>query len=120
MERALGILNAYLDGISKDRVAQYRFRKKNGEYCWVISKGQIVEYDSFNHPIRMVGTVVNINDLKKTQEALQESQKEIAFLSEVVELSSLPFAIGYPGEKLALTNKAFTELTGYSEEELKD
>lgn len=85
----------------------------------MISKGQIVEYDSFNHPIRMVGTVVNINDLKKTQEALQESQKEIAFLSEVVELSSLPFAIGYPGEKLALTNKAFTELTGYSEEELK-
>jgi len=51
--------------------------------------------------------------------ALGESRREQLFLAQVLELSSQPFAIGYPDGRLGLFNHAFQQLTGYSGEELR-
>ena len=53
---------------------EFRFKKKDGSWLWVLARGIIVEYDSENKPARFVGTHTNITDRKKAEEALTASQ----------------------------------------------
>lgn len=56
---------------------------------------------------------------EKAEAALQESTARNKFLADILELSSQPFAVRLPDGKIGTFNKAFCELIGYSEQELK-
>ena len=49
---------------------------------------------------------------------LRQSKQQEAFLADLLELSSQPFAVRYPDMRLGRVNTAFSELTGYSTDEL--
>jgi PAS domain S-box-containing protein len=50
---------------------------------------------------------------------LRESREREQILSELTERSTQPLSVGYPDGTLGICNAAFCELTGYSQEELK-
>ncbi|MEX2757008.1 MAG: PAS domain S-box protein [Candidatus Sigynarchaeota archaeon] len=47
-----------------------------------------------------------------------DSQKRLTLLAELLELSSQPFAVGYPDGHFGPCNEAFCKLTGYSKQEM--
>ncbi len=51
--------------------------------------------------------------------ALREVMQQKAFLADILQRSSQPFAVGYPDGRLGLLNSAFEQLTGYTGDELK-
>lgn len=53
---------------------EVRYRHKNGSVVWIKCSGQIIEWDSTDHPSRMVGCHINITDRKKAEETLQQSE----------------------------------------------
>lgn len=55
--------------------AEYRFRKSDGEYSFVVEDGYILR-DEDDNPLRMVGAIRDISDMKKQEETLLESLKE--------------------------------------------
>ena len=57
--------------------------------------------------------------LKSENEFLDIRKKEI-LLGDLLNYSSQPFGVGYPDGSLGIVNKAFEELTGYTQEELKN
>ena len=59
-----------------------------------------------------------ITERKNAEAALRESQRQEAFLADLLERSSQPFAVRYPDARLGRVNTAFSELTGYSKDEL--
>ncbi len=60
----------------------------------------------------------DITERKQAVEALQESQRQTAFLAELLEKSSQPFVVGYLDGRLLRINAAYSDLTGYSKDEL--
>ena len=54
---------------------EYRFKKYNGEYAYVVEDGYILRDDDEN-PQRMVGAIRDISEIKKQEEDLMESLKE--------------------------------------------
>lgn len=61
---------------------EIRYRHKNGSTMWVISSGQVIEWDADDNPLRMVGCHIDISDRKQLELAVQDSQKK---LSEVLD-----------------------------------
>jgi PAS domain S-box-containing protein len=61
----------------------------------------------------------NITDRKRSEEALRESEAKSRFFSDILELSSQPFAVGYPDGRIGQFNNAFLQLVGYTKEELQ-
>ncbi len=52
-------------------------------------------------------------------DSLRQSQQQNEFLADIVRYAAQPFGQGFPDGRLGLVNKAFEQLTGYREDELK-
>lgn len=49
----------------------HRLLNGKGEYIWVLARGQIVEWDAEEKPLRMIGIISNINDYQNTRKKLE-------------------------------------------------
>ena len=63
----LHALDAHLNGVTPDYTAQYRTRLGNGNWRWILARGQVAERNKAGEPLRIVGTVADI-DARKLQE----------------------------------------------------
>jgi two-component system, sensor histidine kinase and response regulator len=57
-------------------LAEYRFRKKNGNYCWV-SDEQHLTRDPEGQPLEVVGSWSDIDIRKAAEQAIQAAQEEL-------------------------------------------
>ena len=61
--------------LSDNRVAlEYRFRRKDGKYVWLRDEQRLV-CDAGGKPAEIIGTAVDITDVRKLEELLRQSQK---------------------------------------------
>lgn len=68
----LSILDEYLKGLRHLYEAEYRLRNRNGHYLWIRDRGQVRERSDEGRPLRAVGMVNNITDLKLVEQELQQ------------------------------------------------
>ena len=52
----------HINGIKPIYENEHRVRCKDGSYKWILDKGQIIEWDDNDEPLRFVGTHVDITD----------------------------------------------------------
>ena len=57
-------------------LAEYRFRKKNGDYCWV-SDEQHLTRDLDGQPLEVVGSWSDIDIRKAAEQTIQAAQEEL-------------------------------------------
>lgn len=62
-------VTAHLEGLSIRFYSEYRIRHQDGNYRWMLSRGQAVR-NSFGKVIRIVGVQTDVSKLKRTEERL--------------------------------------------------
>ncbi len=63
--------------------AEYRFADANGDYCWLLSRGRVIERDpTTGKAVVVVGTHVDIDALKAIQSDLRRATREAEAASE--------------------------------------
>ncbi|MCB0805032.1 MAG: PAS domain S-box protein [Bacteroidales bacterium] len=109
-------LNDHLAGKSDIFRSKYRIKAKSGTYKWIMGTGKVTEYDENNKPVRVVGTNIDISEIKFTEEelhnqqvALEKSLKHQAIISEI----SLKFNV--PGEFTTIMNEALGIIGEYTD-----
>ncbi len=65
-----------IDGHASEWQAEYRFRRPNDNYVSVLERGA-VDRDADGEPIRLLGCMLDITDLKATQQALAEREARL-------------------------------------------
>ena len=55
----------------------YRFHTQYGEWIWVRAEGKVTERDEQQNALKIIGTLIDITDLKRTENEL-EKEKELA------------------------------------------
>lgn len=73
-------LSAHISG-GRPYDVEYRLRVKRGEYHWFRSRGQAI-WDTQGRFVRMAGTLQGVNDRKRAEEALRESEEMFRQLAE--------------------------------------
>lgn len=53
---------------------EHRMRRRDGSVFWVVDRGNVVERDVLGKPMRMVGSISDINDRKLAELALKEAK----------------------------------------------
>ena len=99
----------------RDSVIEHNALRKDGARIMVEAHGRPVSPGS----ARRHTALRDITARRQAEEALRESRREADLLAHLLELSSQPFAIGYPDGRLGRINSAFEQLTGYTAAELR-
>jgi PAS domain S-box-containing protein len=70
-------LREHFQGRNRDFDVEFRFRRKDGTWMWIRSRGMIVERDEQGAPRRMVGTHADVTDRRLMQEAQEKLQAQL-------------------------------------------
>ena len=73
----LHAMQSHLSGAAPSFQAEYRARHADGRWIWLSSRGKIVQFNHDGHPLRMVGTVMDVSGRKHAEMQLRATQSEL-------------------------------------------
>lgn len=88
---------------------EFRMKTKQNGWLWIMGRGNVVERDAQDKPIRMVGVHIDIDNRKRAEFKLQESQAQLNGILEafngIIQTIDKDYIIQF-------TNRAFREFAG--------
>ena len=111
MPRVMVDLHAHLDGHTKSYINEHRMRCKDGSYKWILDRGMVIKSDAAGKPMRLVGVYTDITDRKLAEKKLKLSATVFSHAREGIMITDASWSI-------VDVNNTYTEITGYSREEL--
>lgn len=105
LKRVQEALKEHLDGKSDFFELAYRAKTFNNSWVWILDRGKVVQRDHNNEPIRMTGTLKNIQHLKDAEEQLNLFKRSIENISEGVFITDTKF-------RFISVNNAYCKYTG--------
>nr|HPN36848.1 PAS domain S-box protein [Melioribacteraceae bacterium] len=94
----------------KSFTIEFRMRKKDGSYKWILSRGKAVQFTKTGEILRIVGTHVDLTELKDKQRLIKFQTEILDQIKDLVSVTDLNGNIVY-------VNKAEIDTLGYSESE---
>lgn len=101
-------LRPYMDGKPGTAAVEFRMRRKDGLWQWILGRGMVVERDAHGKPMRMIGTNTDLTDRKHSEAAVLESETR---LRTVVESTREAIAVHQDG-KVVFVNPAAVQMLG--------
>ncbi len=96
------------------RVMEFRRTTRTGDLKWIRATGKVVEADTENKPIRVIGTLTDISEQKQAEQALAESEESYRHLFDSA--TDGIFILDLDGNFID-ANKTAYERLGYAREE---
>lgn len=113
LPKVLMALEDYVKGKADKYAMEQRLLCKDGSYKWVLSRGKIVSYTARGKPERIVGTHADINEIKRVEASLRESDSNQRALLEAM-VDGVFVAQDY---RFVFANPILPTMLGYSYEE---
>lgn len=111
LERAL---DDYLTGVTREFDVDYRVRRSDGSYCWMLSRG-VASRDATGRPHRMIGSSIDVTDHRRAEQALRVSEERFR---RYFDLGLIGMAITSPTKECLEVNDEMCRILGYGRSEL--
>lgn len=116
IETILENIYSAINGVENNWIAEYRYKKSNGDYAFVRDKGIILR-DATGKAKRMVGAIQDITKQKKEEARLQLLETVITNTTDAVVIKEANPSSEL-GRKILYVNDSFTRMSGYTESEI--
>jgi PAS domain S-box-containing protein len=114
-ERVLARASETISGVREDYEQSFRMCTKSGDYRWILSTGKVMARDAKGNPLRMLGTHVDITELKQAEESLREQGK---VLSDILDDTLSGYWDWNIPANTEYMSPAFKKMFGYEDHEL--
>ncbi len=111
LAKAYAIMEAHFRGEMPIYEIEHRMRCKDGSWKWILSRGKVMERYPDGKPKRMIGTHADVTEHRMREEKLRQA-------AAVFENTVEGVVITDAGGSIIAINRAFTDITGYSEAEI--
>jgi PAS domain S-box-containing protein len=113
-EKAIQINEECIEGKTDEYTSEFRMKKKDGTWLPILSRGKVVSRDDNGKATRIVGTHVDMSQIKKAEKAKEISEQMFRMISAN---TSDMFIIHNPDYSLNYISESIYDLTGYTAEE---
>lgn len=113
--RVLSGLKTVLNGGEEVWLEEYRFRRADSSYATVVDRGYVARNPAAGEPMRMVGSMADVTERRRTEEALKESEKRFRTTFEAAAVGMAHVALD---SRWLRINDVLCEISGYEREEL--
>ncbi|MBE8990414.1 PAS domain S-box protein [Nostoc sp. LEGE 12450] len=103
--------------------AEYRIRKQDNQYVYVMDQGIVVQRDADGKPVRIVGSTTDISDVydelrlrKQAEKAVQESEER---LRSFVKANIVGIIFGDVNGSITEANDEFLRIVGYTQADIQ-
>ena len=110
-------LNEHLAGESDFYSVEHRLKTKDGDYKWVKDIGKVFNRDENGNPKRAVGIHLDIDETKRVEKQLRESEEKFRTYIENAPVGV--FVVNFAGQIIEV-NQQSCEMTGFSKNALKN
>jgi len=110
-------LQKHLKGEAKYYSVEHRLETKDGDYKWVKDMGKVFKRDQSGNPVRAVGIHLDIDEKKRMQKHIRESEEKFRAYIENAPIGV--FVIDAQGN-IKEVNKHAVKMTGFNKSKLKD
>lgn len=114
-ENTMQVMRDHLEGKTTEWNTIYRIKCKDGQYTWYHDRGAITERDPKGNPKKLIGTVIEVNQIKDDQELLYQ-QKQI--LESILDNSPLAKTLIDKNGQITYANKRAEEVFGITQKEV--
>ena len=111
LPRVQSLLQAHIAGSTPAFESEHRIRNVRGEWIWVRSRGKVVSRDAGGQALRLAGTARDITASRMAEGERRIASEVLRSMNEAVAVVDLRFCF-------VSVNPAFSDMTGYSEEEV--
>jgi PAS domain S-box-containing protein len=94
----------HINGKIQIYTSQYRLKCKDGQWLWVHERGKIVSRDENGNPLRAIGIIMDISEMRRYQDALEEAYRKLNLLSGITRHDISNQVTGLMGYILLLNN----------------
>ena len=115
-EALKAIEETVLSGGAKPYKSEFRMRGKDGEWRWILDRGDIIERDEDGSPILFSGTHADITERKQAEERLRQSEEKFSQLFHLSPDGIL--LVEMDSGRFVDVNDTFVRLSGFSREEI--
>lgn len=93
---------------------EFRLKRKDGSYCWILARGKVAEKDSDGKALRIAGSNTDINERKLAEESLVKNENKLQSI-----FKAAPIGIGVTANRVLIElNERLCSMLGYACEEL--
>ena len=73
-EATMNHMRAYLEGKTEEWNVIYRIKRRDGTYAWYHDRGRITARDHAGRPLKLIGTVVDVSEIKRLESQLRDAR----------------------------------------------
>ncbi len=95
---------------------EFRMKAKDGSWRMILARSKVVDFDSAGKPLRVVGTHIDITEVKEAVEALKESEETFRTITSAANDAIIMMN---PDGKISFWNEMAETIFGYTREEVK-
>ncbi|HHZ07339.1 MAG TPA: PAS domain S-box protein [Rhizobiales bacterium] len=77
LDRVIAADKACGEGSAEYFEAEFRMRRKDGSYIWILDRGKVTERDENGRMLRAIGTLTDISARKETERRLEQSARDL-------------------------------------------
>lgn len=75
LEKSDRLLKAHFEGKTDLYECEVRMKHKDNRWIWVLDRGKVTEWDDLKRPVRMLGTHIDIDRQKRTENNLRKQEQ---------------------------------------------
>lgn len=107
--QVMEMLHKHLRGETPAYTAEYRVKKKDGSYIWVLDSGKVVQHSPNGEPLRVIGTVTDITRRKQAEIDALALREQLSQATKMESIGHLTAGIAHD------FNNMLGAIMGYSE-----